>query len=238
MATSTVVERLALAALYIHCIYVALDGISLVGGDDDTLVLGVESAEVLNHKIALGQLAYCARTYIIYIQVVVAILLTLHDKLLAVPRQEDDGVHRLHVFVALLAIQLLQLIARGGIIAHELAVVLQSVELEHIHRLAVRTPCYVGEIAVGGVAGFEILNISVGAVIYAHSHLVACHSEHRIFVRLVCSHSLEGVHLRIVGHHALVHPVEGKPVTVGSPEDTLFDTKLIAMYRLSIHYLA
>ena len=238
MAASTVVESLSLTSLHVNGIDIALYGVGFIGYNDYRPVLGVESTKVLYHEIASGQLSNLSRTYIIYIKVVVSVFLTLHDKLLIVPWQEYNRMHGFHIFVACLAIELLLFVVCCGIITHELAVVLQSVEFKHINRLTVRTPCYVGEIAVGRVAGVEILHPAGCAVVDTHSHLMACHSEHRVFVGFVCSHSLEGVHLGIIRHHGLVHTIECKPISVGSPEDTLFNTEFIAVNRLSIHNLS
>ena len=46
------------------------------------------------------------------------------------------------------------------------------------------------------------------------------------------------VHLRIVGHHALVHTVESEAHAIGAPEETTVDAKLIAVYALSVYNLS
>ena len=46
------------------------------------------------------------------------------------------------------------------------------------------------------------------------------------------------VHLRIVGHHALVHTVKSEAHAIGAPEEATMDTKLITVHALSVHNLA
>ena len=66
---------------------------------------------------------------------------------------------------------------------------------------------------------------------------MAGHTSHGVFIRLVGCLTREDVHLWIIGYHALVHAVEGKFLTIGTPESAFVDTKLIAMDRLTIDYL-
>ena len=66
---------------------------------------------------------------------------------------------------------------------------------------------------------------------------MACHSSHRIFVGLECGLALEGVHLRIVGHHRLVHSVECETLSVGTPEESFLYAELVAVNGLSVDYL-
>ena len=67
---------------------------------------------------------------------------------------------------------------------------------------------------------------------------MACHSRHRVFVRLVCSLALKGVHLWIVGNHRLVHAVEGHLHAVGRPEESPVAVELVAVHGLSVYYFA
>ena len=71
----------------------------------------------------------------------------------------------------------------------------------------------------------------------SHLHLMTSSSRHRIFVGFIRGDVSEGVHLWIVLHHALVHTVERKMLSVGTPEQTLVDSKLVPVYCLSIDYL-
>ena len=52
----------------------------------------------------------------------------------------------LYIFVARLAIEFSNALARCGVVRHEAAVVLVAVEFEHIDGLAIGTPGNVGEV--------------------------------------------------------------------------------------------
>ena len=103
---------------------------------------------------------------------VVAILAALHDKAVAVPRQELDRVARLHVFLVGFAIEFACLLAGFCIVGSQTAVVLVAVQFEHIDGLAVRTPCDVGEVAVGWIASLQIDGLAGHAVEHAYGYLV------------------------------------------------------------------
>ena len=168
---------------------------------------------------------------------VVAILLALHDELRVVPRQEYDGVLRLYVFSARLAIEFADALPVGSIVADQTTVILVAVQLKHVDGLRVGAPCDVGEVAVGGVAGLQIDGLAALHVVDADSHLVARHACHRIFVGLFLGHARVDVHLRIVAHLGLVHAVEGQTQSVGAPEKSLHDAELIAVYGLAVDNL-
>ena len=87
---------------------------------------------------------------------VVAVALALHDKLRGIPRQENDGVLRLYIFLAGLTIQFSHTLASCGIVADESAVVLVAVQFKHVNDLAIRTPSNIGEISVCGVSCLQI----------------------------------------------------------------------------------
>ena len=179
---------------------------------------------------------------------VVTILLALHDKLVAVPWQELDRMQRLHVLLVGLTIQFGYLVARLGIIADEAAVVLVAVQLKHIDYLVVRTPSDIGEVAVGRVASLQVDGLACGAVEDAYGYLVGSFPRHRILVwgrgcdatlclRMIEVVYLRDVHLWIVGHHALVHAIEGELLAARTPEGSLRDAKLITVNALTIHNL-
>ena len=63
------------------------------------------------------------------------------------------------------------------------------------------------------------------------------HPRHRVFVRLIRGTAGEDIHLRIVGHHTLVHAIEGQPLSVRTPECAFFNAKLITVNTLSIDNL-
>ena len=72
------------------------------------------------------------------IQVVVAILAALHDKAVAVPRQELDRMTWFYIFLVGLAIEFASLLAGLCAVGSQTAVVLVAVQFEHIDGLAVR----------------------------------------------------------------------------------------------------
>ena len=72
-------------------------------------------------------------------------------------------------------------------------------------------------------------------VVDTHFHLMACLAGHRIVVGVRLGYALCDVDLRIAGHHALVHAVEGELLPVGTPERTLLDAELVAMHALPVH---
>ena len=210
----------------------------LVGDDDDALLLLVESQQFGDYPWPLGELFQLLARGVKEVEVVIAVFLALHDKLAAIPGQKDDGVLRLDIFVGGLTIEFCDLLARCSMVADEAAIVLSAVQLLHIDCLSIRTPGDVREIAVCRIACLQIDCLFGLQVIDAYSHLMTRHACHRIFVGLIGGAAWEDIHLWIVGHHALVHAVEGQPLSVGTPEETFHDAKLIAVYGLSIHNLA
>ena len=223
---------------------VALDGVELVGGEDDGLLLLVEADHFHDHPLAAGELLELMAVGVVDVEVVVTVFLALHDELAAVPGQEDDGMLRLDVLRARLAIDALQPSAGGGVVADELAIVLVAVELEHVDGGSVGTPGHVGEIAVGGVAGAQIEGVASGHVEDANLHDVRRLPGHGILLgrrsgddvgRVVdLRHGDEG----IVGDHALVHAVEGEACALRVPEEAAFDAELVAVHTLSIDDVA
>ena len=238
MPALAIVEQGTLAALDAHLPGVALYGAALVAADDDALVLRVEAHDIHHHPLALSELAQLITLGVEEVEVVVAVLLALQDKLAVVPREEQDGALRLHVLLVGLAVELADAFACGCVVAHEAAIVLVAVELKHIDGLRVGAPRYVGEVAVLGIASLEVECLAGCHVVYAHGHLMRCLAGHGILVGLVGGDTGEEVHLRIVGHHALVHAVEGEAHAIGAPEESAMDAKLIAVYAAAIHNLA
>ena len=103
---------------------------------------------------------------------VVAILAALHDKAVAVPRQELDRMTWFYIFLVGLAIEFACLLAGFCIVGSQTAIVLVAVQFEHINGLAVRTPCDVGKIAVGWIASLQIDGLAGHAVEHAYGYLV------------------------------------------------------------------
>ena len=168
------------------CIYgkdVSLDRRFLVGCDDDTLALGVETEHFHHFPFAGSQLLDFERFRVAghaasvlaqgaEIEVVVAILAALHDKTVVVPRQELDRMTWFYIFLIGLAIEFACLLAGFCVVGSQTAVVLVAVQFEHIDGLAVRTPCDVGEVAVGWIASLQIDGLAGHAVEHAYGYLV------------------------------------------------------------------
>ena len=84
-------------------------------------------------------------------------------------------------------------------------------------------------------------------VVDAKRHLVACLTRHGIFVRVGLGYArtrlrrdirVGDVNLWIIGHHRLVHAVEGELLSVRAPEEASVDAKLITVHALSVYNLA
>ena len=230
------IHRLQLLDLSCHAdtIETVVQGMLLVSLEDDGLLFLIETQYIHDHPFALGDLPQLLAVGSEEVKVVKAVFLTLHDEFGIIPGQELDGMQRLHVFVAGLTIKLCKLLTRRGIVGYQPAVILGSVQLKHIDGLAVRAPGDVREIAIGGIACLQIYRLAGGDVIDTNCHLVARHACHRVFVRLICSLPGEDVHLRIVCHHALIHPIESQTHAIRTPERAFIDTELITVYGLSI----
>ena len=104
-----------------------LDWIGLVGCNDDAFLLLVEAQNLLNHKRSTGQLLQQFSHLIIYIEMIEAIALALHDELVTVPGQENDRMQRFYIFLTGLSIQFGNALTSSGIIADEATVVLVAV---------------------------------------------------------------------------------------------------------------
>ena len=235
MVSATVVEQSAFAGFHVNGVDVALNGACLVRGDDDGFCLLVESNNLHHHPLPARELLDDFAVFrIAEVQVVVSVALALHDVFRSVPRQELDGVQRLHIFGMRFAVELGNPLPCDGVVAHEPAVVLVAVQLEHVNSLGVGAPGDVSEIAIGGVASIQIDGLLRLQVVDAHGHLMARFACHWIFVGFVRSHPRVDVHLRIVGNHRLVHTIEGQPLPVGAPESSLLNAKLIAVDALSV----
>ena len=144
----------------------------------------------------------------------------------------------LYVLVAGLCVEGLQLVASSYIIGVQRAVVLVAVQFEKIERLAVRSPRDIGKVAVGRVANIQIDGLLCFQIKDADGNLMRGHACHGILVGFQFSLTLEGVHLRIVGYHTLVHAVEGQFLAILAPEGTFVDAELIAVNALAIDNLA
>ena len=70
-----------------------------------------------------------------------------------------------------------------------------------------------------------------------HRHFVHFFSCHRIFARISGGYACRDIHLRIVGHHTLVHPIESELFPVRTPECSFGNAELVTMYGFSIHQI-
>ena len=141
----------------------------------------------------------------------------------------------LHVFGVRFFIEHTFLFPRSGIVAGQFRMVLVAVQFNHVNLAAVRTPRDVGEITVGGVAGLQPNGLFRNRVEHANGHLVRLFSGHGILAGIGGGNPRGDVHLRIVGHHALVHTVKGQQLSVRAPKRAFDDAKLVAVYGLAIH---
>ena len=116
---------------------------------------------------------------------VVAVFLTHENELLLVPGHEGDGEEWLGVAVVVFAVDHSLAVAGDGVVDHQFDVGLVAVEFEDIDTLSVGAPLDIGEIAVGGVAGFQVDGGLAVQIVDPHGHEVACLTRHGIFVGLL-----------------------------------------------------
>ena len=232
--TAAVVEEGALARLDVYAVEVVANGFLGVGLDDDSFVLGVEAKHFDDFKLALGQLLEHLTLRIHEVEMVVAVAAALHDELLAVPRQEDDGIHGLDVARVGFGVQHAEALAAVCVVGHQFGLVLRAGQFKHIYNGLVGTPGYVGEVAVGGVASLEIERLLRSGVVDAHGHLVAGHTCHRVLLGSELRHAVVYIDEREVRHHRLVHAIEGQEVALRTPEEALVDAKLVAVNAHSV----
>ena len=165
---------------------------------------------------------------------VIPVALAPVDELGFVPGQESQGVLRLYVTGMLLFVKHAFLLAGFGIVLHQLCVVLVAVQFDDIDVFLVGRPADVGKVTVGWVTCLQVNGFSRLYMIDADGHLMAGHACHRIFVGHEGCDAGGSVHLRIIGHHALVHPVKSQIRSFRTPECAFHDTELVAVNRLTI----
>ena len=127
------------------------------------------------------------------------------------------------------------LFAGSSLVADQLCMVLVAVQLDDVDVLFIGRPADVGEITVGRVACLQVNDFSGFYLIYAYGHFMAGHARHRIFVRFKSGDAGRGIYLRVIGHHALVHAVEGQIRAFRAPERTFHDAELVAVNRLAVN---
>ena len=199
------------------------------------MVLCVKSENVHDNPFPLGNLLQLLTFLREEVKVVISILLTLHDKFAVVPRQELDGMERLYIFVVFLFIDYPDLVAGFRVIAGQLAIILVAVKFKHVDGLVIWAPGDIGEISVGRVSRFQVKGLSCLYVIDPYGHLMAGHASHWIFVGLVLGFTCEDIHLRIISHHALIHPIESQLLAIVVPECPFADAEFITVNALSIN---
>ena len=94
----TLVDAGHLARGDIHAVEILLDGIIGIGTDDDCLTLGIKAQQVHHHPVAAGELFALLTGRVQDIKMVVTVTFTPQEELVAIPRQESDGMLRLNIF--------------------------------------------------------------------------------------------------------------------------------------------
>ena len=241
---ATLVDAGHLARSDVHAIEVLLDGAVGIGADDDRTLLLVKAQKVHDHPVAAGELLIQFAGSVIDVEMVVAVTLAPQEEFLLVPREERDGMLRLHVFGMGLVVDRRDAITCHGIIGHQVHHVLVAVAFHHIDNVTVGIPRDIGEVAVGGVTRLEIDGVARGHVQHAHPHEVRRLARHGILLGSRRSAHLGRIiqlgngNQRVVGHHALVHAIEGQPGALRVPEQTALDAELVAVHTLAIDQVA
>ena len=208
---TTVVEQCALARGNVHGVEVALYRAAFGRKNDGAFSRLVETKQVINDEVSACQLTQHLALGVEEVEVVVAVLLALDDELVGVPRQEGHGGVRGDILLVALGVECGTFVARHGVVSVERHLVLLAVELLEVNGLAVGAPADVDEVAVFGAAHLEVDRLVGLHVIDADSHFVGGASGHGILLRSEYGHAIR-IHVDegIIGHHRLVHTIEGK----------------------------
>ena len=230
---ASLAQQRALAVLERDGPHGALEGRCLAARDDDGLAALVEADDALVNPAAGGDLLHKFAAGVVEVEVVEAVALAEVEEEAAVPRQEGEGVLGLDVLLVALLEQHAFTLARGGVVAHQLGMVLVAVQLNDIDLRALGVPADVCQVAVGGVARLEPDGLACCGIEDAHGDDVARHAGHGVFVGHDGGDAGRKVGLRIVGDHALVHAVEGQQAAAGVPEGAALDAEFVAVDGLS-----
>ena len=168
----------------------------------------------------------------------ISIFLAPQKEFLFVPRDERYWMLRLYVFLVFLCIESANFLTILCRIFIKRTVVLVTVQLIEIYLLAIRRPCNISEISICWISYIKIDCLLSVDIINSDGNLVACHTSHRVFVRIMLCLSLEKVNLRIVGYHTLIHTVKSKFLAILRPESSLFYSEFIPMNALAIYNLS
>ena len=215
------------------------NGTLLVGVDEDIFALFVKADDALHLVVAFGDLTQHLAVGVVEIEVLIAIAEAEPEKLVGVSGDEGHGVARLDVAGIGLDKEDGVELAITSIVAFKPHAVLLTIDFGDIDILLVGVPADVGEVVLtlgdGGLvtAGVEIEDGALGSVIDAHSHFMALHAGHGVFEGLLAGNTGCSVDEGIIGHHGLIHTVEGQKIAFGRPEGTLLDAELIAVHGLS-----
>ena len=149
-----------------------------------------------------------------------------------IPRQEQDGVLRLHIFGMRFFDKRGHQFAGLAVVSAKFCMILVTVQLYEIKTLSVGRPTDIGEITVGRIAGIQVNGFLSVRIIDTYGNLMAEHPCHRITYLVHQCYSGSNIHQRIGSYHAFVHAVKGQQISLRTPEGALADSEFIAVYAL------
>ena len=138
---------------------------------------------------------------------IVAVLFALVNKLAAVPRQESERVHRMHILFVRFRVEYALSLARCYVVGYEFCFLLRAGHLNHIDGLLIGRPRYVCEVTVGRVAGLQPNRLLRLGIVNTHGHFMTGHTGHWIFNSIKFSLTRENINERIVFDHTLIHTI-------------------------------
>src|SRR5574344_2322756 len=97
-----------------------------------------------------------------------------------VPRNKNDRIHRMYIFVVMLLVYYISLFTCISIITDKSHIRLIAVQFNHVDKLIVGAPCNVGKISVGRIPGIQIYCVSCLGIEYANGYLMTGFSCHWI----------------------------------------------------------
>ena len=127
----------------------------LCGRDEQVFTFRVEAQNIHYDPVSFGQLFEQLTTGVIQIEVVVAVALTLPDKLLRIIREKENRVLRLYVPIVLFSKQIGFLFTGQGRITDQVHFVLVAVQLGNVDAFFVRAPSYVCQILLFRCSGLQ-----------------------------------------------------------------------------------
>ena len=211
-----------------------VNGAQLRGAVDDGLTAVSEAEEVSDLPLATGDLPEELPIDIVAIEVRVAVTTRLPDELLITPRDEAHRPLGLDVLIVVLGEEGLDVVARSRVIGLEVHVILLTVDLCDVDRLAIGSPRDIRQVLLLRLTRLDVGGLPRSHVIDPEGHVVAGHTGHGVVELLLGS--LAGIDMNegIRSHHALVHAIEGQAAPVGAPEEPAIDPELILMHALPV----